>query len=47
MAVLEVSTAANQVFSAFSFIGFVLVTIPLPWHLEGQFSFDNKFSAAV
>lgn len=30
----EMSTAANQIFSAFSFIGFILVTIPLPWHLE-------------
>jgi len=27
-------TTSNQVFSAFAFIGFVLVTIPLPWHLE-------------
>ncbi|EGO02303.1 hypothetical protein SERLA73DRAFT_166760 [Serpula lacrymans var. lacrymans S7.3] len=25
---------SNQVFSAFSFIGFVLVSIPLAWHLE-------------
>jgi len=30
----QMSTAANQTFSAFSFIAFVLVTIPLPWHLE-------------
>jgi len=27
-------TYPNPVFSAFSFIGFLLVSIPLPWHLE-------------
>lgn len=34
MATIAVPTTSNQVFSAFSFIGFILVTIPLPWHLE-------------
>lgn len=29
------SPAPNQVYSAFSFIGFVLCTIPFYWHLEG------------
>ncbi|KII84143.1 hypothetical protein PLICRDRAFT_57948 [Plicaturopsis crispa FD-325 SS-3] len=29
-----VADVPNQVFSAFAFIGFVLVSIPLPWHLE-------------
>jgi pheromone a factor receptor len=28
----------NWVFSMFSFIGFVLAFIPLPWHLEGTLS---------
>lgn len=27
-------TNSNHIYSAFAFIGFVLVTIPLPWHLE-------------
>ena len=26
----------NQIFSAFSFLGFLLCVIPLPWHLEGK-----------
>ena len=29
------SPAPNQLYSAFSFIGFVLCTIPFYWHLEG------------
>ena len=27
----------NHIFSAFAFIGFILVSIPLPWHFEGTF----------
>lgn len=27
---------SNQVFTAFSFLGFLLCVIPLPWHLEGK-----------
>jgi hypothetical protein len=29
-------TYPNQLFSAFSFIGFLLCAIPLYWHLEGE-----------
>ena len=29
----------NEVFSAFSFLGFVLSFIPLYWHLEGTSNF--------
>jgi len=25
----------NEVYTLFAFIGFLLVTIPFPWHLEG------------
>ncbi|KAH7907147.1 pheromone A receptor-domain-containing protein [Hygrophoropsis aurantiaca] len=25
---------SNTVFSVFAFLGFILVTIPLPWHLQ-------------
>ncbi|PPQ99740.1 hypothetical protein CVT24_009723 [Panaeolus cyanescens] len=32
-------TAANNTFSAFSFITFILVIIPFPWHLEGIYIF--------
>jgi len=31
---MEISTTGNQIFSAYAFVGFVLVAIPLPWHLE-------------
>jgi pheromone a factor receptor len=31
---MQMPTTVNQCYSAFSFIGFLLVTIPLPWHLE-------------
>lgn len=29
----------NYVFSLFAFIGFLLVSIPLPWHLEGTVAY--------
>lgn len=34
----------NEIFSAFSFIGFLLSVIPLYWHLEGIFSSDALHS---
>ena len=34
------SPPPNEVYSAFSFIGFVLCTIPLYWHLEGNVTVD-------
>ncbi len=29
-------TASNRVFSAFSFVSFILTFIPFAWHLEGE-----------
>jgi hypothetical protein len=31
-------TYPNQIYSAFSFIGFIFCVIPLYWHLEGKLS---------
>jgi pheromone a factor receptor len=36
--------ASNHALTAFSFIAFVVVLIPLPWHLEGWFSFDKRIT---
>jgi Pheromone A receptor len=33
---LEVMPASNRVFCAFSFISSILVSIPLPWHLQAR-----------
>ena len=30
-----IMSVSNSVFSAFSFITFILVLVPFPWHLEG------------
>jgi len=30
---------SNEVYSAFSFIGFVMCAIPLYWHLEGMWRY--------
>lgn len=35
-----IMTVSNSVFSAFSFITFILVLIPFPWHLEGTSYFS-------
>ena len=38
------SPPPNGVFTAFSFIGFVLCTIPLYWHLEGTLKHSHNLS---
>lgn len=39
--------ASNQVFSAFSFLSFVLVTIPFVWHLQGEQSALSALSSLM
>jgi len=34
----------NEVFTAFSFIGFVLCAIPFYWHLEGKWIYSRDWS---
>lgn len=39
-------TASNHAFSAFSFISFVLTSIPFAWHLQGELP-QNRRAAYV
>jgi hypothetical protein len=34
----------NEVYTAFSFIGFVLCAIPLYWHLEGTWKYSRVWN---
>ena len=38
------SAPPNEVYTAFSFIGFVLCAIPLYWHLEGTWKYARGWS---
>jgi hypothetical protein len=38
------SPPPNEVFSAFSFIGFVFCAIPFYWHLEGMWNYSHDLS---
>jgi hypothetical protein len=39
------SPPPNEVYSAFSFIGFVLCAIPFYWHLEGMWKYSYDLSS--
>jgi hypothetical protein len=38
------SPPPNEVYTAFSFVGFVLCIIPLYWHLEGTWNYSHDSS---
>ena len=32
----------NELYTAFSFIGFIMCAIPMYWHLEGQLLYESE-----